>query len=99
MGKQKKLDAGGCGYGEFNNRKFKLENKDVMLGIFCWSECSDCSGNDIPVAFYKEDEIEENLEIIFVNKLFIFLMNFLVPAYTMLILSFLSNFVVNLQKN
>ena len=89
---REKLGTSGCGYGQFNNRKFKLENKDIMLGIFCWSECSDCSGNDIPVAFYKEEEIEENLEIIFVNKLFLFLMNFLVPTYTMLVLSFFVRF-------
>ena len=91
MGKRKKLDLGGCGFGEHNNRKFKLENKDIMLGIFCWSECSDCSGM-ISLCIFKEEEIEENFEIIIVNKLFIFLMNFLVPAYTMLVLSFFVRF-------
>ena len=35
----RKLDLGGCGYGDYNNRKFRLK-KDIMLGIFCWSECS-----------------------------------------------------------
>ena len=88
----KKLDLGGCGFGEYDNRKFKLENKDIMLGIFCWSECSDCSGNDIPFTWSKEEQKKENYEVFLVNKLFIFLMNFLVPAYTMLVLSFFIRF-------
>ena len=89
---RKKLDLGGCGFGEYDNRKFKLENKDIMLGIFCWSECSDCSGNDIPFTWSKEEQKKENFEVFLVNKLFIFLMNFLVPAYIMVILSFFIRF-------
>ena len=73
---EKKLDLGGCGFGEYDNRKFKLENKDIMLGIFCWSECSDCSGNDIPFTWSKEEQKKENFEVFLVNKLFIFLNEF-----------------------
>ena len=63
-----------------------------MLGIFCWSECSDCSGNDIPFTWSKEEQKKEDFEIFIVNKSFIFLNNFLVPAYIMLILSFFIRF-------
>ena len=89
---RRKLELGGCGFGDRNNRKFKLENKDLMLGIFCWSECSDCSGNDIPFTWSKEEQKKEDFEIFIVNKLFIFLNNFLVPAYIMLVLSFFIRF-------
>ncbi len=84
---RKNIGDGGCGYDHYNNRKFKLENKDLILGIFCWSDCTDCSGNEIPVAFYKED-----LETKLINRVFIFLMNFLVPVYIMLVLSLFVKF-------
>ena len=88
----KKLDLGGCGFGEYDNRKFKLENKDIMLGIFCWSDCSDCSGNDIPFTWSEEEQKKENFEVFIVNKLFIILMNFPVPSFVMLVLSFFVRF-------
>ena len=64
----------GCGYGEFGNRKFRVENEDITLGVFCWSKCSDCEGNQSPSAFYKE-----SLKSIFVKRAFIFLWNFGIP--------------------
>ena len=79
---RKEIGDGGCGYDQYNNRKFKLENKDLVLGIFCWSDCTDCSGNDIPAAFYKEE-----FETKVINKVFMFFMNFLVPSYVMLVLA------------
>jgi len=88
----KKLNSGGCGFGEYDNRKFKLENKDIMLGIFCWSECSDCSGNDTPFTWSEEEQKKENFEVFIVNKLFIILMNFPVPSFVMLVLSFFVRF-------
>ena len=81
------IGNGGCGYDQYNNRKFKLENKDLILGIFCWSECTSCSGNEIPSAFYKDD-----FEIKIINRVFIFLMNFLVPTYIMLVLALFVRF-------
>ena len=84
---REEIGKGGCGYDQYNNRKFKLENKDLVLGIFCWSDCTDCFGNEIPVAFYKED-----LETKLINRVFIFLWNFLVPAHIMLALSLFIRF-------
>ena len=69
-----------------------LKIKILCLEFFVGPNVLTVQENDIPVAFYKEEEIEENLEIIFINKLFLFLMNFLVPAYTMLVLSFFVRF-------
>ena len=68
----------GCGYGKFGNRKFRVEDEDITLGVFCWSKCSDCEGNQIPSAFYKE-----SLKSISVKKAFIFLWNFGVPLSIM----------------
>ena len=69
---QLKIDD--CAYGGYNNRKFCVEDEDITLGVFCWSKCSDCEGNQIPSAFYKE-----SLKNISVKRAFIFLWNFGIP--------------------
>ena len=81
------IGKGGCGYGQYNNRKFKLKDKDITLGVFCWSDCTDCFGNEIPAAFYEKD-----FETVIVERVFIFLLNFLVPAYIMLVLALFIRF-------
>ena len=69
------IGKGGCGYGKDNNRKLRVEDKNLTLGVFCWSECSDCFGNEISNAFYKENN--------FVKRSYIFIWNFGLPITIM----------------
>ena len=74
----KGLIAQGCNYSEHNVRRVLVEEKDLNLGVFCWSQCSDCEGNQIPSAFYKEP-IKSKI----IKKAFIFLWNFGIPLSIM----------------
>ena len=84
---RRKLELGGCGFGDLNNRKFKLENKDLMLGIFVGPNVLTVQ-ETISLLHGQEEQKKEDFEIFIVNKLFIFLNNFLVPAYIMLVFIF-----------
>jgi len=75
-GDQLKIDK--CAYGEHNSRKFHVEDEDLTLGAFCWSQCSDCFGNEVSMAFYKKP-----LKSILIKRTFIFLWNFGVPLSIM----------------
>ena len=69
------IGKGGCGYGKDNNRKFRVQDKNLTLGVFCWSDCSDCFGNEISNAFYEENN--------FVKRSYIFIWNFGLPITIM----------------
>ena len=77
------LKLQGCGYGDSGNRKFRVEDESLTLGVFCWSECTDCFGNNISIAFYNEPP-----DIIIYKRAFIFLWNFGIPLYVMFWLAF-----------
>ena len=88
-----KIGEDGCGYDKYNNRKFRLDNKDLTIGVFCWSQCTDCFGNTIPIALY-ENGLKDQLT----NKAFMFLMNFCVPVYVMLSFSLFLRFCSKQSK-
>lgn len=88
-----KIGADGCGYDKYNNRKFRLDNKDLTIGVFCWSQCTDCFGNTIPIALYKNG-LKDQLA----KRAFMFLMNFGVPVYVMLSLSLFLRFCSKQSK-
>ncbi len=77
----------GCGYDKYNNRKFRLKNEDLTVGVFCWSKCTDCFGNILPIASYTNG-LKDKLA----NRAFMAFMNFCVPVYVMLSLSFFLKF-------
>ena len=64
----------GCNYSEYNVRRIFVKEKDLNLGVFCWSQCSDCEGNEVLSAFY-----EEPMESKIIKRAFIFLWNFGIP--------------------
>ena len=74
----KSLIAEGCNYSEHNVRQILVKEKDLNLGVFCWSKCSDCEGNEVLSAYYKEP-IEKKI----IKRTFIFLWNFGVPLSIM----------------
>ena len=88
-----KIGEDGCGYDKYNNRKFRLNNKDLTIGVFCWSQCTDCFGNTIPIALYEND-LKDQLA----NRAFMFLMNFCVPVYVMLSFSLFLRFCSKQSK-
>ena len=66
-----KIIDGGCNYGKHNIRRFRVEDKDLTLGVFCWSECNTCDGENIPMAYFKENNL--------VKRTYIFIWNMGVP--------------------
>ena len=66
-----KIIDGGCNYGKHNIRRFRIEDKDLTLGVFCWSECNTCDGENIPMAYFKENNL--------VKRTYIFIWNMGVP--------------------
>jgi hypothetical protein len=70
----KSLVSEGCNYGEHDIRQVLVQENDLNLGVFCWSQCSDCDGNEIPMAFNQE-----SFKSIFIQRMFTFLWNFGVP--------------------
>ena len=82
MVKQQKYAAPG-----FEDNIYALEviDQDVVLDTVCWwGDCSDCSGNQV---YNFSLTYDENLKRILIGKGFIFLFNFMVPCFIMLILS------------
>ena len=76
----------GCGGTEGNGtRRFWVKDEDLTLGVFCWSKCTDCFGNNILSAFYKEEEYFNDTII---QRAFIFLWNFGIPLNVMFWLAF-----------
>ena len=71
----------------FEDNIYALEviDQDVVLDTVCWwGDCSDCSGNQV---YNFSLTYDENLKRILIGKGFIFLFNFMVPCFIMLILS------------
>ena len=91
-----RIGDGGCGYGKDNNRRFFLDDEDLTLGIFCWSECMDCSDNEVPLAFYQNNPLETKNNLI--RRCFIFLNNFAVPMWIMLTMAFFVRFYYKFSK-
>ena len=78
------LTSGGCGYGDNGPRKFRVIDKDLTLGVFCWSKCTDCSGEKVENVFQNTSK---DWKQIVIRRGFIFLHNFVVPIYVMLTLA------------
>ena len=86
-----KIIDGGCNYGKHNIRKVRVEDKDLTLGIFCWSECNTCDGENIPVAYFEENNL--------VKRTYIFIWNMGVPLMVMFWLSIFIKFFNKPSKN
>ena len=80
----KTIGEGGCGYDRHSNRRFRVTNERITLGVFCWSDCDDCLGNTIQNAYFQENEI--------FKRIYIFIYNFGIPALVLFSISFFVKF-------
>ena len=68
----------------FRNYKIQVFEEELILDPICWKQCTDCDGNIINLASYgKKEPLEENP----INLIYLFLWNFGVPLYIMLVIS------------